>query len=152
MKTTFDLPDPLLRKAKAVAAAQGRPLRDLVAEAIEARLAAPPPPLQRRSEPPADEWQAFLSTLELQPDGSYINPNGIADPAFFQALDDVRSGRLREQTALFEPAAQPAAPPAPKALKETPGRSQVSLTPSGGLARSDRSGGTSNPRKPRTKA
>ena len=110
MKTTFDLPDPLLRKAKAVAAAQGRPLRDLVAEAIEARLAAPPPaPLQRRSEPPPDEWQAFLSTLELQPDGSYINPNGTDDPAFFKALDEVRSGRLREQTALFEPAVRPTA-------------------------------------------
>ena len=111
MKTTFDLPDPLMRKAKAFAAAQGRPLRDLVAEAIEARLAAPTPPLKRRSEPPPDEWRAFLSTLELQPDGSYINPNGIEDPAFFEALDEVRSGRLREQAALFNTAA-PAAPKA----------------------------------------
>ena len=117
MKTTFDLPDPLLRKAKAFAAAQGRPLRDFVAEAIEAWLAAPPlPPPQRRSEPPSDEWQAFLSTLELQPDGSYINPNGIDDPAFFEALDEVRSGRLREQAALFEPAT-PAAPKA-RALRK----------------------------------
>ena len=117
MKTTFDLPDPLLRRAKAFAAAQGRPLRDFVAEAIEAWLAAPPlPPPQRRSEPPSDEWQAFLSTLELQPDGSYINPNGIDDPAFFEALDEVRSGRLREQTALFEPAT-PAAPKA-RALRK----------------------------------
>jgi hypothetical protein len=39
MKTTFDLPDdPLLRKAKALAAQQGRPLRDLVAEAIGEKL------------------------------------------------------------------------------------------------------------------
>lgn len=108
MKTTFDLPDPLLRRAKAAAAAQGRPLRDLVAEAIEARLAAPPPALQRRSEPPPDEWQAFLATLELQPDGSYINPNAIDDEAFFQALEDVRSERLRGQSVQFEPAPQPA--------------------------------------------
>lgn len=109
MKTTFDLPDPLLRRAKAAAAAQGRPLRDLVAEAIEARLAAAPPPRQRRSEPPPDEWQAFLDTLVLQPDGSYINPNGIDDDAFFQSLEDLRSSRLREQTAGFEPVARKAA-------------------------------------------
>ncbi|MGH8797731.1 MAG: hypothetical protein ACREXI_11780 [Caldimonas sp.] len=111
MKTTFDLPDPLLRRAKAAAAAQGRPLRDLVAEAIEARLSAPPSPPQRRSEPPPDEWQEFLDALVLQPDGSYINPNGIDDDdPFFQALDDLRSSRMREQIAPFEPAAEPAAP------------------------------------------
>lgn len=109
MKTTFDLPDPLLRKAKAAAAAEGRPLRDLVAEAIEARLAAPPaPPLRRRAEPPADEWQAYLATLVLQPDGTYFNPNGV-DDAFFDALEDVRSSRLQEQAALFETSARAAA-------------------------------------------
>ncbi len=112
MKTTFDLPDPLLRRAKAAAAAQGRPLRDLVAEAIEAQLAAPPSPLKRRSEPPPDEWQAFLATLELQADGSYINPHAAADDdAFFDALEEVRSQRLRGQSTLFEPAPPPAAPP-----------------------------------------
>lgn len=116
MKTTFDLPDPLLRRAKAAAAAQGRPLRDLVAEAIEARLAAPPPPLKRRSEPPPDEWQAFLATLELQPDGSYINPNAADDDAFFEALEKIRSERLRGQAALFEPAPPPK-PPARRTRK-----------------------------------
>lgn len=110
MKTTFDLPDPLLRRAKAAAAAQGRPLRDLVAEAIEARLAAPAPPRQRRSEPPLDDWKAFLDTLLLQPDGTYINPNGLDDDdVFFDALDEIRSSRLREQTAQFEPKATPTA-------------------------------------------
>lgn len=108
MKTTFDLPDPLLRRAKAAAAAEGRPLRDLVAEAIEARLAAPPaPPPRRRAEPPADEWKAYLATLVLQPDGSYFNPNGV-DDAFFDALDEVRSSRLHEQAGLFEPSARAA--------------------------------------------
>ena len=107
MKTTFDLPDPLLRRAKAAAAAQGRPLRALVAEAIEARLAGPAPALARRSEPPADEWQAFLGTLELQPDGSYINPNAADDGAFFEGLEDIRRERLRGQSAQFEPAALP---------------------------------------------
>ena len=111
MKTTFDLPDLLMRRAKAAAAAQGKPLRDLVAEAIEARLAQPKPPLQRRSEPPHDEWQAFLATLELQPDGGYINPNVTDDEVFFQALEEIRSDRLREQTAQFEIAPQLVAPP-----------------------------------------
>lgn len=110
MKTTFDLPDPLLRKAKAVAAAEGRPLRDLVAEAIEARLAAPQPAPQRRSEPPPDEWQAFLATLERQPDGSYINPNVTDDDAFFQALDEIRADRLRGQAAQFDSAPPPTTP------------------------------------------
>jgi hypothetical protein len=35
MQTTFELPDPLVRKAEVVAAHQGRPLRDFVAEAID---------------------------------------------------------------------------------------------------------------------
>lgn len=100
MKTSFDLPEPLLRRAKAAAAEQGRALRDLVAEAIEARLANPSA-AQRRSEPPADEWQAYLSTLVLQPDGSYVNPNAAGD-AFFEALDDIRAERLHGQVTTFE--------------------------------------------------
>ncbi|MBA2431911.1 MAG: hypothetical protein H0V56_07325 [Chthoniobacterales bacterium] len=40
MKTTFDLPEALLREAKAVAARQGRPLRDFVAEAMTEKLTA----------------------------------------------------------------------------------------------------------------
>lgn len=41
MKTTVDLPDSLLRDAKAAAARQGRTLRDLVAEALNEKLHAP---------------------------------------------------------------------------------------------------------------
>jgi len=43
VKTTFDLPETLLREAKAAAAQQGRPLRDFVAEAMADKLAAKPP-------------------------------------------------------------------------------------------------------------
>lgn len=112
MKTTFDLPDPLLRRAKAVAAEQGRPLRDLIAEAITEKLAAPPRGAPaRRTEPPAREWEAYLATLELQSDGSYINPNAIDDEAFFEALDDIRASRLQSQARLF---------PAPKRPRRKP--------------------------------
>ena len=116
MKTTFDLPDPLLRRAKAVAAEQGRPLRDLIAEAITDKLASPPPdaPL-RRSEPPADEWKAYLATLERQPDGSYINPNGIDDESYFEDLDDIRATRLKSQARLFPAPKLPGRRPAGKA-------------------------------------
>ena len=38
MKTTVDLPETLLREAKAVAAQQGRTLRDFVAEAMNEKL------------------------------------------------------------------------------------------------------------------
>ena len=50
-----------------------------------------PVPQQRRSEPPADGWAAYLATLELQPDGSDINPDGTDDPVFYQALTGVRA-------------------------------------------------------------
>jgi hypothetical protein len=38
MRTTFDLPDDLMRRAKAYAAMKGLKLRDLVAEGLEVRL------------------------------------------------------------------------------------------------------------------
>jgi hypothetical protein len=38
MKTTLELPDALFRRAKAAAATQGIPLRQLVQEALEGRL------------------------------------------------------------------------------------------------------------------
>jgi hypothetical protein len=115
MKTTFDLPDPLLRRAKAVAAEQGRPLRDFIAEAIHEKLAAPPPGTpRRRSEPPADEWKAYLATLERQRDGSYLNPNGIDDEGYFDELDDIRASRLEHQARMF---------PAPKAARKPASKS-----------------------------
>ena len=40
VKTTLEIPDPLFRKAKSRAAERGQSLKDFVAEALEARLAA----------------------------------------------------------------------------------------------------------------
>ena len=51
MRTTVDLPDELLRKAKAKAALDGMKLKDLIALYVEQGLRGVPPhtaPLQRR--------------------------------------------------------------------------------------------------------
>ena len=39
MKTTIEIPDPLFRKAKSRAAENGQSLKDLVAEALQEKLA-----------------------------------------------------------------------------------------------------------------
>lgn len=41
MKTTLELPDDLFRSAKIAAAQQGRPLKDLFAEALRDKLKSP---------------------------------------------------------------------------------------------------------------
>jgi hypothetical protein len=40
MKTTLEIPDPIFRRAKSVAAARGIPLREFVTEAVRDKLAA----------------------------------------------------------------------------------------------------------------
>ncbi len=40
MKTTLEIPDPIFRKAKAKAAADGIPMRQFVTEAVEEKLRA----------------------------------------------------------------------------------------------------------------
>ncbi len=106
MKTTFDLPEPLLRRAKAAAAHQGRPLRDLVAAALESKLAADDAAAQADAARD-NAWAAFQARLQKQPDGSYINPDGIEDTAFFEALDTIRAERQGWQPRdPFDPLAQ----------------------------------------------
>lgn len=103
MKTTFDLPDPLLRKAKAVAADQGRPLRDLVAEALAEKLAALA--LAKGARKSRDsEWKAFEATLKKLPDGTYVNPEIPEDDNFAEVLETIREERLGWQARNpFEP-------------------------------------------------
>lgn len=40
MKTTLDIPDPLFRRAKSLAATRGQSLKDFVAEALAEKLAS----------------------------------------------------------------------------------------------------------------
>ena len=114
MKTTFDLPESLLRRAKAAAAHQGRPLRDLVAEAIDAKLAADRAAARAVSKQ-SNEWDAFKAQLIQQPDGSWFNPNGIDDEGFFEALEEVRHERLMQQGPRESIAGPPARPSAQQA-------------------------------------
>ena len=90
MKTTFDLPDPLLRRAKAVAADQGRPLRDLVADAIDEKLSSLAD-AKREKKGRSHEWKEFASRLQELPDGTFFNPDGIEDESFFTDLETIRS-------------------------------------------------------------
>jgi hypothetical protein len=93
VKTTFDLPDPLLRDAKALAAQQGRPLRDLVAEAIGEKLeqaGGAAPGSTRTGERRREAWERWRARLVQQPDGSWLNPDGIDDESFFQSLEEAR--------------------------------------------------------------
>jgi hypothetical protein len=43
MKTTLEIPDPIIRKAKVKAAERGIPLRQFVTEAVQEKLAAAKP-------------------------------------------------------------------------------------------------------------
>lgn len=93
MKTTFDLPDPLIRKAKALAAHQGRPLRDLVAEAIGEKLAHGAfgaADAARVGEGRREAWERWRARLRQLPDGTWLNPDGIDDDSFFQSLEELR--------------------------------------------------------------
>jgi hypothetical protein len=92
MKTTFDLPDPLLRRAKAAAADQGRPLRDLVADALKDKLSALALAKSARHGR-ASEWKAFEAQLQKLPDGSYINPEIPEAEGFGEVLETIRDER-----------------------------------------------------------
>lgn len=60
MKTTIDLPDDVLSKAKIVAASRGMTLRELVAEGL--RLVTDTPPAEER-QPREAELRDLLKTM-----------------------------------------------------------------------------------------
>ena len=93
VKTTFDLPLALVRKAKALAAQQGRPLRDLVAEAIDEKLevaAGEEAEATKAGEVRREAWERWKGRLKRRSDGTWFNPEGVDDESFFQSLEEVR--------------------------------------------------------------
>jgi plasmid stability protein len=92
MKTTLELPDDLMRAVKIRAAERNQRLKDVVADALRAALAAPAnAPAQ-----PLDPVQQLARRLVFLPDGSVENPQAWADPAYFSALDALRADSRRE--------------------------------------------------------
>ena len=89
MKLTIHLPEELLRRAEAIAAARKVPLESLIAEAVRHLVSTAPetPEIGRQSD------DAFLARFVQLPDGTLFNPEGIDDESFFRALDEIRSGR-----------------------------------------------------------
>jgi len=57
MKTTLEIPDPLFRRAKSIAAARGIPLREFVTEAVKDKLVAE----VRNGEKP---WRKLMGKLK----------------------------------------------------------------------------------------
>lgn len=59
MKTTIEIPDPLFRKVKSVAAQRGQSLKDFVTEALGEKLSG-----RGRAMPPEPEWMAGFGQLK----------------------------------------------------------------------------------------
>jgi hypothetical protein len=77
VKTTLEIPDPLFRKAKARAAERGQSLKDLVTEALEARLA-----MGTEADDPKDpKWMAGFGKLHRLRDET-ARIQGLIDEAF----------------------------------------------------------------------
>ena len=92
MKITLDLPETLLQRARAAAAQHGRPLDQLVADAVEVKLAEDEAAV-RAAEASENALAAFAAGLQRLPDGSLFNVNGIDDEGSFETLDALRAGR-----------------------------------------------------------
>jgi len=91
MKTTLELPDDLMRRVKVRAASSDRKLKDTVEELIRRGLDA------SEAGSSNDPIAALKQRLIFHPDGSVSNPDGIEEPSFFEAIDDIRAqSRLEE--------------------------------------------------------
>jgi len=65
MKTTIELPDHLLRRAKILAVEQGLTLKEVMTEALQAHLgAAPPNPPSHQAGEGLDDDDPFFAALD----------------------------------------------------------------------------------------
>ena len=80
MRTTLDLPDPLLRQLKARAALEGTTLKTLMRKVVERGLKAPADP-----EPESSEGLRALPSIRL---GRPLNLAKPSNAALFELLDD----------------------------------------------------------------
>jgi plasmid stability protein len=91
MKTTLELPDDLMRQVKVRAASSDRKLKDTVEELIRRGLDA------SEEGSSNDPIAALKQRLIFHPDGSVSNPDGIGEPDFFKAIEEIRTqSRLEE--------------------------------------------------------
>lgn len=82
MRTTLDLPDDLLRRAKIAAVERGCTLRALFAQALERELTQPAPEPQTPPELPLLEVRDDCPVLQLKPeDLESIDANDEAEQA-----------------------------------------------------------------------
>jgi hypothetical protein len=72
VRTTLEIPDPLLRRAKDRAKKRGIPLRQFVAEAVEAKLREPEPP-KPAAEGKLPEWFGRFRDPKYKEDSDRIN-------------------------------------------------------------------------------
>lgn len=71
MKTTLEIPDHIFRKAKAIAALRGIPLRQLFTEALTEKISPCKTPCNDDTPPP---WMAGFGALsDLQEENQRIN-------------------------------------------------------------------------------
>lgn len=85
MKTTLELPDELMRRVKIRAAATDHKLRETVEDLIRRGLD------NAENDSGDNPLVALKQRLRFHADGSITNPDGIDNPAFFEALDEIRA-------------------------------------------------------------
>ena len=81
MKTTIELPDSLFRKAKAVAAEEGKSLKDFFTEAVEDKLGR-----RTAAKPGPKPWESAFGALKKLPRENLRIDRVIA--AEFEQIDE----------------------------------------------------------------
>lgn len=83
MRTTVDIPDELLRRAKSEAALRGRKLKDLVEEGLRLVLAAPPAGGEQPPAKPPRKLTAHDLLKDLIFEGVDSPPDLSTNPKYF---------------------------------------------------------------------